>query len=89
MKSLLALAILPTLALAACERPTGSSPQGSDVAAAMPDTTAPKSGGPLAAAPDAGATGAVPPADAATPAVAPEPATAPGTAGDGRVDPSN
>lgn len=86
MKTPLALAALAALSLCACNNPTGSAPQGSDTAAAMPDTSAPTTGGVTQAAPDAGATGAVPPEGAASPQVAPEPATPPGTAGDGKVD---
>lgn len=60
----LALAALMTLGLAGCgnqERPTGSSPAGSEVGAAMPDTSATRAPDVQMTAPDAGATGVVPP----------------------------
>ena len=57
MKITLALAAAAALGLSACDRPTGSAPQGSEVGASMPDTTAPKDGTALQAAPDAGVTG--------------------------------
>ena len=85
MRTTLALAALAALSLTACDRPTGSAPQGSEVGAAMPDTTA--AAGATTGAPDAGATGAVPANDAIPPAQAPEPATPPNTPGDGRIDP--
>jgi hypothetical protein len=78
MKTTLALCALATLALAACDRPTGAGAEGSDVGAAMPDTAAPRADDPLMTAPDAGATGTVP-ADGSTPPVAPTPPV--GTAG--------
>ena len=46
------------LALAACNN---AKPEGSEVAASMPDTTAPRAADPLMTAPDAGATGAAEP----------------------------
>ena len=42
MKTTLAIVALAALGLAACDRPTGSAPQGSEVGAAMPDTNAAK-----------------------------------------------
>ena len=78
MRTTLALAALATLALAACDRPTGSAPQGSEVGAAMPDTATPRDPNELLTTPDAGATGTVP-ADGSAPAVAPTPPV--GTAG--------
>ena len=75
--TLAALAVV-TLSLAACDRQTGAGAQGSEVGAAMPDTSAPRADDPLLTAPDAGATGAVP-ADGSAPAVAPTPPV--GTAG--------
>jgi hypothetical protein len=78
MKTLLAVAAFAALALVGCGRPTGTAPQGSDVAAAMPDTTQPRDPNTAMTAPDAGATGAVP-ADGSRPPVAasPPPAEAP------------
>ena len=74
MKATILLAALGALSLAGCgERPTGSAPQGSEVGAAMPDTSQPRDANAQMTAPDAGATGVVP-ADGATPAAAPEPA---------------
>lgn len=73
MKILLPIAAVAALGLTACERPTGSSPQGSDVAAAMPDTTQPRAPDAAMTAPDAGATGAVP-VDGSAPPVAATPA---------------
>lgn len=64
------------LLLAGCEREPA--PQGSDVGAAMPDTSAPRTANEAMTAPDAGATGTVP-ADGSQPAVAPTPPV--GTAG--------
>lgn len=78
MKTTLALAALATLGLAACDRPTGTAPEGSEVGAAMPDTSAARAPNEQLTAPDAGATGAVP-ADGSAPAVAPTPPV--GTAG--------
>lgn len=82
MKSTLALCALATLALAACDRPTGTAPQGSKVGAAMPDTSTARTPNDHLTAPDAGATGTVP-ADGSAPAVAPTPpvGTAGGSAG--------
>lgn len=81
----LAAAMTLGLGLAACsdqERPTGSAPQGSEVGAAMPDTSTARAPNDHLTAPDAGATGAVP-ADGSAPAVAPTPpvGTAGGSAG--------
>ncbi len=79
MKTTLVIAALSTLALGACgERATGTAPQGSEVGAAMPDTSTPRAADTHMTAPDAGATGAVP-ADGSAPAVAPTPPV--GTAG--------
>jgi hypothetical protein len=81
MKTMLGLAALAALSLAACsgeERTTGTAPQGSDVAAAMPDTATPRAPNDHLTAPDAGATGTVP-ADGSAPAVAATPPV--GTAG--------
>ena len=78
MKTTLAVVALAALSLAACGRPTGTAPQDSSVAAAMPDTAAPRTPNDHLTAPDAGATGTVP-ADGSAPAVAPTPAI--GTAG--------
>lgn len=84
MKIVLPIAALAALALAGCDRPTGSGPQGSTVAAAMPDTTQPRDPNAAMTAPDAGATGAIPldgspPPMASTPAdkLATAPATTP------------
>jgi hypothetical protein len=79
----LAIAAAMTLGLAACgERTTGSAPQGSEVGAAMPDTSTTRTANDHLTAPDAGATGTVP-ADGSAPAVAPTPpvGTAGGSAG--------
>ncbi len=81
----LALAALMTagLTLAACgERVTGTAPQGSEVGAAMPDTSTQREPNDRLTAPDAGATGTVP-ADGSAPPVAPTPevGTAGGSAG--------
>lgn len=73
----IAAAAVMTLGLAACERPTGTAPEGSEVGAAMPDTSQPRNADPLMTAPDAGQTGVVPPEG--PPAVAETPPT--GTAG--------
>lgn len=79
MKTMLALAALSTLSLAACsDRPTGTAPQNSEVGAAMPDTSTPRAANDHLTAPDAGVTGTVP-ADGSAPAVAPTPPI--GTAG--------
>lgn len=79
MKTTIALAGLAALGLAACgERATGTAPQGSDVAAAMPDTSVPRDPNAALTTPDAGATGTVP-ADGSAPKVAPTPPQ--GTAG--------
>lgn len=71
MKRFLAFLAFAAVALAACNNPTGSAPAGSDTAAAMPDTNAPRDPNREMTAPDAGATGAVPaappPGDASTP----------------------
>ena len=61
MKRLLAFLTFAAVALAACDRPTGTAPAGSETAAAMPDTSAPRDANAALTAPDAGATGAVPP----------------------------
>jgi hypothetical protein len=74
----LSLAAAAALSVSACKRPTGSAPAGSEVGAAMPDTSTPRDANPRMTAPDAGATGTVP-ADGSTPAVAPTPPV--GTAG--------
>ena len=82
MKTMLGLAALAALSLAACsgdERETGTAPAGSEVGAAMPDTSTPRAANERLSAPDAGATGAVPYSDAQAPAVAPTPPV--GTAG--------
>ena len=76
MRLLIAAAALAALSLTACNNPTGTAPQGSKTAAAMPDTNQPREPDKAMTAPDAGATGAVP-ANGAPPAVAPEPATPP------------
>lgn len=60
MKTPLALAALSVLALAACERPTGTAPANSEVGAAMPDTSTPRQPNDIMSAPDAAATGTVP-----------------------------
>ena len=82
MKTTLVLCALSALALSACERPTGTAPQGSEVGAAMPDTSTPRAANDHLTAPDAGATGAVP-ADGSAPAAAATPpvGTAGGSAG--------
>lgn len=70
----LALAALVALGLASCgkqERTTGTSPAGSEVGAAMPDTSAARAPDAQMTAPDAGATGAVPPEGSGT---SPDPA---------------
>jgi hypothetical protein len=78
MRIMLAAAAMAALSLSACNNPTGTAPQGSKTAAAMPDTTQPREPDKAMTAPDAGATGAVP-ANGAPPAAAPEPTTpAPG-----------
>lgn len=74
MKRLLALLTFAVIALAACGRPTGTAPAGSDTAAAMPDTSQPRDPNAALTAPDAGATGAVPPSpDQAAPPPAEQP----------------
>ena len=79
MKTILIACGLAALSLAACgERTTGTAPQGSDVAASMPDTAQPRDDNAALTAPDAGTTGTAP-ADGSAPAVAPTPPT--GTAG--------
>ncbi|HEY8618417.1 hypothetical protein [Phenylobacterium sp.] len=78
MRIMLAVAALAALPLAACDRPTGTAPQDSAVAAAMPDTEAAQSDDMRQVSPDAGATGRVP-ADGSAPAVSPTPEV--GTAG--------
>jgi hypothetical protein len=82
MKMLLAVAAVAAVSLAACDRPTGSAPAGSEVGAAMPDTSTPRAANDHLTAPDAGVTGTVP-ADGSPPAVAPTPpvGTAGGSAG--------
>lgn len=73
MKLTLLCAAFASLALAGCgERTTGTAPQGSDTAAAMPDTSQPRDPNTAMTVPDAGATGAVP-ADGSPPAAAPAP----------------
>lgn len=79
MKIVIAIAAFAAIALVGCGRPTGTAPQGSDVAASMPDTTQPRDPNAAMTAPDAGATGAVP-ADGSPPAVAATPADQPATA---------
>jgi hypothetical protein len=79
MKLVLAIVTFAAVALAGCDRPTGSAPQGSEVGAAMPDTTQPRGPDTAMTAPDAGATGAVP-ADGSPPPVAKTPADQPATA---------
>ena len=85
MKTMIVAAALAGLGLAACsgeERPTGSAPQGSEVGAAMPDTSTTRAATDRLTAPDAGVTGTVP-ADGSAPKVAPTPpvGTAGGSAG--------
>lgn len=75
---IVAACALAALALAACGREENT-PQGSDVAAAMPDTAAPRADDRRMTAPDAGATGTVPADNETPPAVAATPAV--GTAG--------
>jgi hypothetical protein len=75
---IVAACALAALALTACGR-AENTPQGSDVAAAMPDTSAPRQPDRRMTAPDAGATGAVPADNNIPPAVAPTPPV--GTAG--------
>ena len=82
MKTTIALAALAALSLSACsgeERETGTAPQGSEVGAAMPDTSQPREADTAMTAPDAGTTGTVPHNDAQAPAVAATPPV--GTAG--------
>lgn len=79
MKIILAAAAVAALGLAGCDRSTGTAPKGSEVGAAMPDTTQPRAPDAAMTAPDAGATGAVP-ADGSTPPVASTPADQPATA---------
>lgn len=70
-----AFAALIALGLAGCgqqERTTGTSPAGSEVGAAMPDTSAARAPDAQMTAPDAGATGAVPP-EGSAPAPTPAP----------------
>lgn len=70
-----ALAAVLTFGLAACgnqERTTGSSPAGSEVGAAMPDTSAARAADVQMTAPDAGATGVVP-TDQSAPTPTPAP----------------
>lgn len=74
MKRLLAFLTFAAVALAACDRTTGTSPAGSDTAAAMPDTSQPRDPNVAMTVPDAGATGAVPPSPEAA---APPPAETP------------
>ncbi|WP_257816789.1 hypothetical protein [Phenylobacterium sp. J367] len=76
--TIVAASALAALSLAACEGATGTAPQDSAVAAAMPDTEAPKSDNMALTTPDAGATGRVP-ADGSPPPVSPTPPQ--GTAG--------
>ena len=77
--AILAAAAVAALGLAACGKSNTTAkdegtlgPQGSTVAAAMPDTSAKPAQDALQTAPDAGATGAVP-ANGAPPAVSPTP----------------
>jgi len=73
MKTLIALSAA-VLGLGACSpKDTEPLPQGSTVAAAMPDTDAKRADNPQMTAPDAGATGAVP-ADGGEPRVGATPA---------------
>lgn len=74
MKRLIVTLAFATVAIAACDRPTGTAPAGSETAAAMPDTDAPRAPDATMTAPDAGATGAVP---AAPEQPAPAPTEAP------------
>lgn len=67
-------ATLAAATLAACDRPTGTAPAGSETAAAMPDTSAPRDANTAMTAPDAGVTGVVPPSPEQA---APPPAEAP------------
>lgn len=76
---ILAALAMSALALAACGGREENTPQGSDVAAAMPDTSAPRGDDRRMTAPDAGATGAVPADNDTPPAIAETPAV--GTAG--------
>lgn len=77
--AVLALAVAGPLGLAACSKSdTAPTPQGSSVAAAMPDTSVQRAPNEAMTAPDAGVTGTVP-ADGSAPAVAQTPAV--GTAG--------
>jgi hypothetical protein len=79
MMKMVVVSAAAALALAACgQGDTQAEPQGSQVGAAMPDTSAPRDPNDLMTAPDAGATGVVP-ADGSQPAVAPTPEV--GTAG--------
>ncbi len=78
MKILFAVAAFAAIALVGCDRPTGSAPAGSEVGAAMPDTTQPRDPNAAMTAPDAGTTGAVPP-DGSPPPVATTPADRPAT----------
>ena len=80
---ILTAAALAALSLCACnKREPAATPQGSDVAAAMPDTAAERAPNQTLTAPDAGQTGTAP-ASGAPPAVAPTPPE--GTAGAGTV----
>jgi hypothetical protein len=79
MKTAVFLAAMAALSLGACNRrEPAATPQGSDVAAAMPDTATPRTPNQTMTAPDAGVTGTAP-ANGSPPAVAPTPPT--GTAG--------
>jgi hypothetical protein len=70
-RTLIPLAAITGLALSGCDsHPIGTAPQGSKVAAAMPDTNQPRDPNREMTAPDAGQTGAVP-ANGAAPAVKP------------------
>lgn len=60
MKRFLGFLAFAMLALAGCDRPTGTAPAGSETAAAMPDTSQPRDPNAAMTVPDAGATGAVP-----------------------------
>ncbi|MBW8813027.1 MAG: hypothetical protein JF588_06335 [Caulobacterales bacterium] len=74
-RTLLPLTAISALAMAGCDsHPIGTAPQGSKVAAAMPDTNQPRDPNREMTAPDAGQTGEVP-ASGAAPAVKPTPET--------------
>jgi hypothetical protein len=78
-RQIIAAAAVLAVGLSACSKhDTQPKPQGSEVAADMPDTSAPRAPDATMTAPDAGATGTVP-ANGAPPPVAPTPPV--GTAG--------